>query len=528
MKILSSEVAFNSQHAREESEKHLRSSTQTQDQQQPIPGADQRMFLNRQVELSYSARMRAQQDTDVQSYSKINHAGDESSYSNHHNTHAVTQTIVGLGANVSNLSIADNNTSLLNPQQTSTYRSIEQLPDADRLSLSQSSDSPQAARLDISEQHIYTEKEQLHVGTQGRITTADGREIDFMLQLKMQRDFSLEQSLEISSSERAMMDPLVINLSGGAASLTSNSFSFDLNADGTREQISFVGSGSGFLALDINEDGVINDGSELFGTQGKNGFADLAQYDSDNNQWIDENDAIFDKLKVWSKDENGRDQLISLKQAGVGAIYLGSSVGSFDLTDAENNLLGQVKRSGVFLTEQGEVASIQELDIAVHSTDNDSVIENSLAKLELQIGDWQDQAEKNSQQLFAARLDQQLDLQQGQTKPEKEEKQPTLIDFLFPKPGSKYDRSNNKHQRSEQQHHSVTKRSSKTTGIAEQAENTVKKLRVGKNTFDMMQRLDKLSSEKYQFDDEKYTHLKAIIEALVRKNDTVAEKKQPL
>ncbi|MCJ8340955.1 MAG: hypothetical protein MJK10_21035 [Pseudomonadales bacterium] len=522
MKILSSEVGFNTQQSRETSEKYLRSSTATQQQSAVSP--EQQMFINRQVELSYNARMRSQQDTDVESYSQIKQAGSESSYLNKQSTHAVTQTIIGLTATVSNLSIDDTRSSLLDPLQTKTYRSIEQLPRADRLNLGRSSDSPQTARLDIREQHIYTEKEQLHVGTQGRITTEDGRQIDFMLQLNMQRDFSLEQSLQIQSSERVMMDPLVINLGAGAASLTSNSFSFDLNADGHREQISFVGSGSGFLALDINEDGVINDGSELFGTQGQNGFAELANYDSDNNQWIDENDAIFDKLKVWTRDEHGQDQLVSLKEAGVGAIYLGSSVGSFDLTDAENNLLGQVKRSGVFLTENGQVASIQELDIAVHNRHRDSVIDQSINKLELQLDDWQDQAEQNNQQLFAARLDQQLELPQGRTKPEKEEKQPTLIDFLFPKPGSKYDKSAKRHHRSEQQHHSVTKRSSKNSPIAEQPERKAKKMRLDKNTFDMMQRLDKKTSEKLSADNDKYSHLRAIIEALVRRTETTAIK----
>ena len=41
-------------------------------------------------------------------------------------------------------------------------------------------------------------------------------------------------------------------------------------------------------ALDINEDGKINDGKELFGTASGNGFGDLAAYDQDNNGWIDE------------------------------------------------------------------------------------------------------------------------------------------------------------------------------------------------------------------------------------------------
>lgn len=159
-----------------------------------------------------------------------------------------------------------------------------------------------------------------------------------MLELEMERSFKLEESYKEDLLSRNLIDPLVINLHGGAAGLTNSSFSFDLNADGQREDISFVAQGSGFLALDINNDGEINDGSELFGTQGQSGFNHLAEYDADNNQWIDENDEIFSKLKVWSKDAEGNDQLMSLAEAGVGAIYLGSTSSSFDLTDDQNNL----------------------------------------------------------------------------------------------------------------------------------------------------------------------------------------------
>ena len=105
MKILSSEVGFNTQHSRETSEKYLRSNTATQQQSAVSP--EQQMFINRQVELSYNARMRSQQDTDVESYSQIKQAGNESSYLNKQSTHAVTQTIIGLTATVSNLSIDD-------------------------------------------------------------------------------------------------------------------------------------------------------------------------------------------------------------------------------------------------------------------------------------------------------------------------------------------------------------------------------------------------------------------------------------
>jgi len=223
------------------------------------------------------------------------------------------------------------------------------------------------AIVDIQEQHLFKEQERMKMDAQGTIMTEDGREISFMLELEMERNFELEESLEQHQHTRRLLDPLVINLDGGTAGLTSSSFTFDLDANGDAEEISFVTQGSGFLALDINEDGQINDGSELFGTQGTDGFAHLARYDDDGNKWIDESDEIFSDLKVWTRDEQGNDQLLSLKDAGVGAIYLGSTASKFDLTDSENNLLGQVKRSGMFLMENGQAASIQELDLAVHN-----------------------------------------------------------------------------------------------------------------------------------------------------------------
>jgi hypothetical protein len=110
-----------------------------------------------------------------------------------------------------------------------------------------------------------------------------------------------------------------------------------LDCDGETEQISFAGNGSGFLSLDINGDGVINNGSELFGPQSGNGFEELAQYDNDNNGWIDESDSIYEKLRIWSKDGNGNDYLFALGEKGIGAIYLGNIGTEFNITDNQNN-----------------------------------------------------------------------------------------------------------------------------------------------------------------------------------------------
>lgn len=199
----------------------------------------------------------------------------------------------------------------------------------------------------------------------GVVKTSDGREINFKLSIEMSREFHLETNVSIREGDGVKKDPLVINFAGTAAQLTDTKFAFDLDSDGKTEQMSFVGAGSGFLALDKNENGAIDNGSELFGTQSGNGFADLAAYDSDGNQWIDENDAVYSKLRVWSKDADGKDQLSTLAQRNVGALYLGNVATPFDLKNGANDLQGQVRSSGVYLNEDGSAGTLQQVDLVV-------------------------------------------------------------------------------------------------------------------------------------------------------------------
>lgn len=213
---------------------------------------------------------------------------------------------------------------------------------------------------DYHESQYEYEKTEFQAG--GIITTADGREIDFSLSLSMSREFYSEQNVNLRAGD-ALKDPLVVNFSGTAAQLTSRDFSFDIDADGNQDQIAFVSPGSGFLALDSNEDGRINDGSELFGALSGNGFSDLSQYDIDNNGWIDENDSIYDKLRIWTKNSAGKDQLLALGQAGVGAIYLGHVESLFSVTNEENSLLGQVRSTGLAMMESGQAVTVQQLDL---------------------------------------------------------------------------------------------------------------------------------------------------------------------
>ena len=209
------------------------------------------------------------------------------------------------------------------------------------------------------------ESEQTTFSAQGVIKTTDGKEIQFNLSLDMQREFSQESNLSIREGDGVKKDPLVINFNGASAQLTDTKFSFDLNSDGTAEKISFVGSGSGFLALDKNGNGVIDNGSELFGTQSGNGFADLSAYDLNGNNWIDENDAVYSKLQVWSKDAAGNNTLSSLAKLNIGALYLGNIATPFDLKNSANNLQGQVRSSGIYVREDGSAGTMQQVDLVV-------------------------------------------------------------------------------------------------------------------------------------------------------------------
>ena len=219
------------------------------------------------------------------------------------------------------------------------------------------------------------EQEDTSFSTVGTVRTKDGREINFNVNVNMSRRCEEYYREELNVAQFALYDPLVINLDTDATELSDQTFYFDLDADGEEEEISML-KGSGYLALDKNEDGIINDGSELFGTGNGDGFADLARYDEDGNGWIDENDSIWSKLKIWCKDEKGNDVLYKLSDKGVGAICLQNVSTDFTLqgdrtardgaTEA-NATNGAIRKTGIFLYENGNVGTVQHVDMAAYA-----------------------------------------------------------------------------------------------------------------------------------------------------------------
>ena len=134
-------------------------------------------------------------------------------------------------------------------------------------------------------------------------------------------------------------DPLVLDLDGDGFELLSvkDGVYFDEDAKGLTEKTEWISSDDALLAIDLNGDGIINDGSELFGTstlladgtRAENGFAALAQYDENQDGRIDAQDAVFSQLTVW-QDVNSdgisqQDELFSLQELGITGISLDAS-----------------------------------------------------------------------------------------------------------------------------------------------------------------------------------------------------------
>tara|TARA_R110000803_G_scaffold210683_1_gene283157 strand:+ start:1448 stop:3679 length:2232 start_codon:yes stop_codon:yes gene_type:complete len=142
-------------------------------------------------------------------------------------------------------------------------------------------------------------------------------------------------------------DPLVLDLDGDGlelAALSSASPLFDIDSDGFAEKTGWTYGGDGFLALDANADGIINDGSELFGDASQTGFEELALHDLNLDGVIDASDAVFGSLRVW-RDANGdavtdAGELLTLTELGITAINL-PTVASDPVMNA-GNVVGDV------------------------------------------------------------------------------------------------------------------------------------------------------------------------------------------
>ncbi|WP_370470190.1 hypothetical protein [Snodgrassella alvi] len=167
-------------------------------------------------------------------------------------------------------------------------------------------------------------------------------------------------------------DPIILDLDGdGIETIGSNELEgalFDHDNDGIRTATGWVKSDDGILVFDRNGDGIINNGSELFGDSSKiwngkfaqNGYEALKEFDSNFDGKVNAKDKNFSKLRVW-RDLNHdgitqENELFTLEQVGVKALYLEhqntnsslgngntlTQTGSYEKTDGSINKMGDV------------------------------------------------------------------------------------------------------------------------------------------------------------------------------------------
>ncbi len=219
----------------------------------------------------------------------------------------------------------------------------------------------------------------LDLSIQGSIIGKDGIKRDLNINIHLSQSFM--QNLQINSTNDRIqqptkynepIDPLVIDYEGNGAELSDITMSFDLDSDGKKDQISTLKKGSGFLALDKNNDGIINNGSELFGTQSGDGFKDLAKYDTNGDGRIDKNDPIYDKLRIWIPNPKGEGELVGLGEKGIGVIYLNPKEAQEMMRGEEGDLLGIKQKTADFLFNDGKAGQIHHIDLIAKDNEEDS------------------------------------------------------------------------------------------------------------------------------------------------------------
>ena len=156
--------------------------------------------------------------------------------------------------------------------------------------------------------------------------------------------------------------PLILDLDGDGIELTSLENSdvyFDIDGDGFREKTGWLKSDDGLLVFDRNNDGYINDISELFGNQTTGGFTELRELDSNNDGQITAADNNFADLQVWRDlDEDGRsdvNELFTLDELTITKIdAVGNSV---NITN-EGHLIDETASFELADGTQREVANV--------------------------------------------------------------------------------------------------------------------------------------------------------------------------
>jgi hypothetical protein len=160
-----------------------------------------------------------------------------------------------------------------------------------------------------------------------------------------------ERYLPPGEENSLYVPPVLLDLRGSGRIDTVNlndGVYYDYDGDGFAEATGWVSPDAGILVMDRNGNGVLDNGSELFGSltplpdgqPAADGFEALAALDGNHDGKIDAQDGAYSQLMVWANsggEENWQaGQLFSLPQLGITSIDLNWT--TVNTTDAQGNI----------------------------------------------------------------------------------------------------------------------------------------------------------------------------------------------
>ena len=174
-----------------------------------------------------------------------------------------------------------------------------------------------------------------------------------------------------------------------------NGVNFDMDVNGFAEKTGWITGDDVFLALDRNEDGIINNGGELFGDRtllengqyASSGFEALAEFDANVDGIINAHDQVYNSLMLWQdKNQDGistEDELTTLSNAGIAEIHLEYT--NVDSTHEESgSLLANISKA-VF--EDGTETSVGEFKFVTNKLDTKDTLDITLGDENIELSD---------------------------------------------------------------------------------------------------------------------------------------------
>jgi hypothetical protein len=200
---------------------------------------------------------------------------------------------------------------------------------------------------------------------------------------------STDQKMIVSNSS---ITPVMLDLNGNGIQTLAleQGTQFDLAAQGEAQRVGWVAPSDGLLVRDLNQDGIIQDGRELFGSStvlangqtAQDGYQALKALDSNRDGVLDSRDEGFASLQVWVDGDSDAftdaGELKSLADLSIAALNLQAQAGS---AVDQGNLLGLVSN---YQTTDGAQHAMADVWLQVHPEDlrkNVSQMTQALAEL---------------------------------------------------------------------------------------------------------------------------------------------------